>query len=584
MEGIMKVTISKSKNAKQVYICKSYRNDKGKSTSKIVKKLGSMEELLPQHENSEDAVKSWAKEIAKKMTEEEKEESLNLMIHLSEKERLKKGENLRFNCGYLYLSEIYHQLKLDKICKNIAEGTKATYNLSEILETLVYSRILDPSSKRSSFETAKRFIKQPTYDLQHMYRALDLLSKHSDEIQTELYKNSKKIVKRQDKVLFYDCTNFFFEIEEEKGIRKYGKSKEHRPNPIVQMGMMMDANGIPLAFTIFDGNKNEQPSLRPLEKKILKDFELSEFVVCTDAGLASTTNRKFNSINNRSFIVTQSLKKLKKDQKKWALDPNGWSVPGYDELFNLNEVSDEMLENHTFYKEKWLPEECKKNEIFGLEQRIIVSYSEKYRDYQRNVRNRQIDRAEKIVNFGKGQSLRNPNSPKRFVEEARITPDGEIAEKSILTLNNNKILEEERYDGFYAVCTNLEDDAFEIVNINRKRWQIEAIFRTMKTEFKARPVYLQKDNRIEAHFLTCYIAYLIFSILEIKLENEFTTSEIIKTLRHMEVHRLEGYGYIGSYTRTDLTDSLNETLGIHTDKQFISDKTMKKILKEVCNS
>lgn len=578
----MKVSIGRSKNSTHLYISKSYRKD-GKSTTKTVKKLGEIKELMPEHGTTEEEVIEWAKSVAKQMTKEEKEENQKLTISLSEKEQLKKGVALRFNCGYLYLKEIYHMLKLDDICKEIKSNTKAKYNLSKILETLVYSRILEPSSKRSSLETAKTFIKPPKIELQHIYRSLDVLSEHSDYIQAELYKNSKAVVKRQDKVLFYDCTNFFFEIEEEKGIRKYGKSKENRPNPIVQMGLMMDASGIPLAFTIFDGNKNEQPSLKPLEEQILRDFNLSEFVVCTDAGLASTANRRFNNVQNRAFIVTQSIKKLKEHQKSWALDPSGWRVSGYNELFNLNDVSEEMLANHTFYKEQWIPPELKKNSKLDFEQRIIVTYSQKYRDYQRAVRNRQIERAEKIIENGTTKITRNANSPSRFVTNTKITADGEIAEESILTLDDEKIANEEMYDGFYAVCTNLEDDVKQIVAVNHRRWQIEAAFRTMKTEFKSRPVYLQKDNRIEAHFLTCYIAFLIFRLLEIRLDEAFTTTQIIKTLRNMELHKLEGYGYLASYMRTDLTDALNEISKFSTDHQFISNTTMRKILRKVKN-
>mgnify|MGYP002861948478 CR=1 FL=1 len=392
-------------------------------------------------------------------------------------------------------------------------------------------------------------------------------------IQEELYKNSLAVADRNKGVLFYDCTNFFFEIEEEdEGLRKYGKSKEHRPNPIVQMGLFLDGNGIPLAFTVFPGNESEQPTLKPLETKILKDFGMTRFIVCTDAGLASGANRRFNNVQGRSFIVTQSLKKLKDHLKKWALDKSGWKLHGSDREYNIEDLDSEQYCNDIFYKERWINED-------GLEQRLIVSFSFKYQSYQRKIRAAQIQRAEKMVDGGKKDHTRNPNSPARFISSTAVTDDGEVADNEILSLDIDRVKNEERYDGFYAVCTTLTDDAQKIVAVNRKRWQIEESFRTMKSEFKARPVYLRRDDRIKAHFLTCFIALLILRILEQELTVDFSSDELIRTLRNMNVYALKDLGYLCAYTRTALTDDLNSTFNIATDSEFTSSKSMKKIFK-----
>lgn len=319
---------------------------------------------------------------------------------------------------------------------------------------------------------------------------------------------------------------------------------------------------------------NEQPTLKPLEKKILKDFNLSEFIVCTDAGLASTENRKFNAISGRSYIVTQSLKKLKGSLREWALDPKGWRLNGSDNVYNIREIDEQIHKNSIFYKERWINEN-------GLEQRLIVSYSIKERDYQKTIREKQIARAEKIVSDGFSAANRNQNSPKRFVTETRITTDGEVADKKILALDTDKIEAEAMFDGFYGVCTTLEKDIKEIIHINKMRWQIEAAFRTMKSEFKARPVYLRNDDRINAHFLTCFLSLLILKIIEKKIGNEYSEEQILHTLRDMNVHRLRDLGYLSSYTRTELTDALHDSFGFRTDNEFISDKTMKKIFKTV---
>ncbi|MGN1384964.1 MAG: IS1634 family transposase, partial [Bacillus sp. (in: firmicutes)] len=474
----------------------------------------------------------------------------------------------------LFPSMVYHQLKLDRICKSITEQHKISYNLSDVLKMLITTRLIAPASKLSSFEYASKFLQQPTFDLQHVYRSLDVLSQHSDEIQASVYENSQNLIDRNKEVLFYDCTNYFFEIEEERGDAQYGKSKEHRPNPIVQMGLFLDGDGFPLCFSMFPGNQNEQPTLKPLEKKILRDFSLSEFIVCTDAGLASTENRKFNAISGRSYIVTQSLKKLKVFLQEWALDPNGWKLNGSDKVYNINEIDEHVHRNSIFYKERWINEN-------GLEQRLIVSYSIKERDYQKAIRERQVARAEKIVSDGFRAANRNQNSPKRFVAETDITSDGEVADKKILSLDREKIEKESMYDGFYAVCTTLEKDINEIIHINKMRWQIEAAFRTMKSEFKARPVYLRNDDRINAHFLTCFLSLLILKIIEKKVGNKYSEEQVLHTLRDMSVYHLRDIGYLSSYTRTEITDALHDAFGFRTDGEFISEKTMKKILKTI---
>lgn len=571
----MNLIISKSKNSKSLYIQKSFRKN-GKSTSKIVKKLGTMEELLPKHNNSEDEVIAWGKKIAKKMTEEEKRDKDIVLISLSQSKLLEPMKQTSYNGGYLFLQDIFHSLKLDKICRNIQDEYKFEYDLADVLSRLIYSRIIYPSSKLSAFEDSKNFIEQPTFELHDIYRSLDVLAEKCDTIQEFLYENSKKVVNRNASVLYYDCTNYFFEIEEERGNCRYGKSKEHRSLPIIQMGLLMDGNGFPLSFVIFPGNENEQPSLIPVEKKIIKDFGITKFVVCTDAGLASKENREFNIQKNCSYIVTQSLKKIKKHIKDWALNPEGWSKgdsTGLDISSVMKAVDDgETFEDGIWYKERWINEN-------GIEQRIIVSFSPKYRAYQRYIRSRQIERARKSAESNKKTTTKNPNSPSRFLDEVRYTDNGEVADNVEVVVNDGRIAEEEKYDGFYAVCTTLEDDIKDIIKVNKRRWEIEESFKIMKSEFKARPVYLQKDNRIEAHFLTCFIALMFIRILENKTGNKLTIEKLIDTLREYNFYHYEGSGYVPTYTRNDATDILHEAFGFRTDYQINGEKNMKKIIK-----
>ena len=571
----MKLTFSKSKNSTSLYIQKSFRKN-GKSTSKIVRKLGTMEELLPEHNNSEEEVIAWGKRIAKKMTEEEKRDTDLVLISLSQSKLLEPMKQTSYNGGYLFLQDIFHSLKLDKICRDIQNEYKFEYDLADVLSRLIYSRIIYPSSKLSTFDDSKTFIEQPTFELHDIYRSLDVLAEKCDTIQEFLYENSKKVVKRNTSVLYYDCTNYFFEIEDERGSCRYGKSKEHRPLPIIQMGLLMDGNGFPLSFVIFPGNENEQPSLIPLEKKIIKDFGITKFIVCTDAGLASKENREFNIQKNCSYIVTQSLKKVKKHIKDWTLNTEGWSrgdSTGLDISSVMKAVDDgESYEDGIWYKERWINEN-------GIEQRIIVSFSPKHRAYQRYIRSRQIERARRSAENNKKTTTKNPNSPSRFLDEVRYTDNGEVADNTEIVVNDGRIAEEEKYDGFYAVCTTLDDDIKDIIEVNKRRWEIEESFRIMKSEFKARPVYLQKDNRIEAHFLTCFIALMFIRILENRTGSKLTIEELIDTLKGYNFQHFEGSGYVPTYTRNDATDILHEAFGFRTDYQINGEKNMKKIIK-----
>mgnify|MGYP000201850938 CR=1 FL=1 len=572
----MRLKVSKSKNSASFYVTKTIYVDKKEKTI-TVEKLGT-EVSLREKLGGQDPY-DWAKAYVADLNEKEKEDNRQVLIKKKQSKRMPKDTQQSFNGGYLFLQDIYHQLGINQISKEISSKYKFTYDLDSILSRLLYGRILFPSSKLSTFEFSKTLLEGSPFELQHVYRALETIAKESDFIQSSVYKNSLDISKRNDKILYYDCTNYFFEIEQESGLKQYGPSKEHRPNPIVEMGLFMDGDGIPLAFSIHSGNTNEQTTLQPLEKQIMKDFSLSKFVVCTDAGLSSTANRKFNSKQDRAFITTQSLKKLKGHLKEWALSSEGWHLSGSSEHFNLQalEGSDELRErykNATFYKERWINEN-------GLEQRLIVTFSFKYQTYQRTIRNRQIDRAVNLIEKAPSTLKKHrQNDYKRFVEQTNITNEGEIAEKEVFELNTSKIYNEELYDGFYSVCTNLEDEIEAIIQINQRRWEIEENFRLLKTDFRARPVYLSRDDRIKAHFTTCFLALVLYRYLEKQLKEPFTSSQIITQLREMNFYHVPNEGYIPTYTRTDFTDVLHESFGFNTDYEIVSMKNMKKIFKQ----
>ena len=570
----MNLHISKSKNAESFYIAKSYVKENGCTSSTIVRKLGTLEQLLVEHGPTRDDVLAWAKNEVKLETEKYKkeQETKTVLVPFRADRQMDYDKQLFYRGGYLFLQSVYYGLQLNKTCRKLRDKYKFKYDINAILSDLIYARVLEPASKRSSFHIASDFLEKPSYNLHDVYRALDVLGNESDFIQAEVYKNSHFIENRNDKILYYDCTNYYFEIEQEDGSKKYGKSKKHRPNPIIQMGLFMDGDGIPLSFSLFPGNMNEQKSLKPLEQKVISEFGCQKFIYCSDAGLASEDIRTYNHMGERAFIVTQSIKKLPAEDRSWALDKHGFKRVSDHKPVDITTLSDD--DTGLYYKEE--PYTPKK-----LHQRLIVTYSPKYAHYQKSIREKQVERAKQMLLSGNTKKQRkNPNDPARFIDSVAATDDGEAANIHNY-LNETKVENEAQYDGLYAICTDLlDDDVNDILKVSESRWQIEECFRIMKTDFSARPVYLQDENRIKAHFLICFLALLSYRILEKKLNYKYTCEDILNTLKAMNFAKIQEQGYIPLYKRLKITDDLHEVCGFRTDYQFITKSKMKNIQKK----
>jgi len=588
----MRLGWAKKGNSVSYYAHKTVRVD-GVNKSLVIKRFGS-EKYICETYGVTDA-KAWAKEQVRLLNEQEQEESPSFQIELSSGTDLVLDEQNRFNGGYLFLQDIYYHLGLHKICRAIQQRHSFDYDLNDVLSRLLYTRILFPSSKKSSFEDSKRFIEKPSFELHDVYRALSVLAEESDYIQSRLFKNSVALSPRMTNVIYYDCTNFYFEIEKAEDDKQYGHSKENRPLPIVEMGLFMDADGIPIAFGIHPGNVNEQTTMIPLEKKMLEKFDMSKFIVCTDAGLSSGDNRFFNSYDGeeglRGFITTQSIKKLKNFLQDWCLDPLGWHLPGEKEgvTHDIRSLDEEADKEKIYYKDRWIKEPVNvtvngKTKKVVMEQHLIVSYCIKYRNYLRGIRDGQIERAKAMISRGESAVARKTqNDPKRFIQTDHATKDGEVAVRQKSYIDQGVIDAEEKFDGFYAVCTDLEDEPETVVRVNKKRWEIEECFRIMKTDFEARPVYVKRQDRILAHFITCFIALIIYRYLEKELSKsgkQYTIDQILDTLREMDFLKYEGKGYQPVYTRTELTDALHEVFGFCTSKQIIPVKKMRKICSQ----
>src|SRR5574344_614004 len=575
----MRLGMSKSRNTINYYIIKDYTKN-GKRSTKHVERIGNIEEIKLKAGNKD--YKEWLKEYVKKYNDEHCKKEI-IIIKKNNRKIIESNINSKFNIGYLFLKSIYNELKIKDICDEISNKYKFNFDLNEVLSYLTYSRIIYPSSKLETFKQCTNFIKQPNFKLHDEYRALSYIAENLDYIQEKLFENSKKVIKRNSEIIYYDCTNYFFEINQDDDLRKYGISKEHRPNPIVGMGLFMDGDGLPLSFNIYPGNQNEQKTLIPEESKIVNNFKMNntKMVLCTDAGLASDEIKKYNIKDGRGFVITQSLKKLKVEYLNQVFDDCDWRIAGdLKNTFNLNDIknNEELKENYyntLFYK-------IIQTETKSVKQDLIVTFCFKYFDYNRNIRNNQIERAKKSIETNNvTRKGKNQNDNRRLINSISSTNNGEVAENKSYLINQELIEEEEKYDGYYALTTNLICDISEIFKIVKGRWEIEESFRIMKSDFLARPVNLSREDRIKAHFMTCFISLFIYRLLEKKLNYKYTTSQILDTLRNMNVLETKGDGYIPEYIRTDLTDDLHELFGFRTDYEINTYKDLKKIFEQI---
>ncbi len=602
----MRLSFSRPQRPHTIYVLKSFRDKTGKSTTKRVETLGSEEEIEKKYGCADGL--EWAKAYVARLNEEEKLSKEKIKVELSPTERIKSGEQVTYDCGDLLLLPLYNRLGLPEKCNEIMEGTKAKYNLNEILETLVMLRVLAPCSKLSSHALGKKRMRKISFALEDVYRSLSLLSAHIEDIQATVWENSRKVFERNTRVIFYDCTNYYFEIEDNdpkgidprhpnrpEGIRRRGKSKEHRPNPIVQMGMLMDADGIPLSFVIFPGNDPEQPSLQKIEEMIADKFGLNEFIISTDAGLSSEDSRRYNTTEGREYIAVQSLPKLSEKDQAMALDPHGWHVAFRDaglgpvdpsdpqrDTFNLDEI-DLDRERHTrFFKEIIVDKCLNGRKSTARPERVIVTYSHDFALYLKHKRAEWLPVAEKIVKTKNTRSRQSQQDPRNYVQTIYYTENGEPAEKVSMSIDWDKVEQEERFDGFYAYGTSLDDDAVDVLRARSFHHEIEHLFRTTKSFLDSRPVYLQRSDRIRSHFLICFLAMVILKMLQKQLDMpDLSIDRLISVLRDFKFGYIHGAGYIPLFERNEVTDRLQEINGICVDTQIVKQKTMNALYRKM---
>lgn len=619
---IMKLWYDRKSKDPTYFVQLGIRNGK-KTTTKNVARIGKHSELL----KITDDPLSYAKEQVRLFNEEaEKNKTLPLELRINFAEKIKATDavassSTRLNIGYFVLQQLYHELGLGSFFHEIAADSKITFDPNLVNRFLTFSRILDPDSKLGTHQHLGNYYEQPEFEYVHILRTMDLLQEHYDEYISHLFEKSCNIVKRDTSVCFYDCTNYYFEIETDdddyvdevtgemiKGMRKYGPSKQHQPAPLVEMGLFMDADGIPLSMCITSGSDNEQTTAIPLEKKLVKMFKGKKFIYCADAGLGSLNIRNFNSMGGRAFIVTQSIKKLSKKLQTAVFNDCGYRLLSSNDAVSLQEMKSfdrfdpENLELYKdmaykvitadsafdlgLYEDKQFKNgntrKVKSKAV--VKQKVIITFSRKAMEYQRYIRNRQIERAKAMLsNLDPDTYKKGPNDVTRFIKRTSATRTGERA-TDLYELDLDKIAEEEKYDGFYAVATNLDDDVRTIIGISSNRYKIEDCFRVMKTNLSARPVYHHKRDRIIAHFMICYTALLIHRLLQTKLDRygaHFSTESIIQTLQNMEVANIEDMCYMSTYSSSQVCTALNAVFDLGLDKKYYQPKELNKKLKKI---
>lgn len=614
MAASMKLYYDKRLKDPTYYIQQGFRNGK-KTTTKNIKRLGKHSELLL----ITDDPLEYAKNEVKKMNEEYRSGRSEFIVTMDFNERIPSTDSpcsnsTSLNIGYLYLKDIYAKLNLSDFFKSVSSDRKITYDCNKICQFLTYARILDPASKYGTYDKLDTYYEKPQVEYQHMIRFLDILDRNSDKYLKHLFDNSENIVKRDTSVMYYDCTNYFFETEKPDeeivdevtgeiilGLRQFGISKENKTSPIVEMGLIMDSRGIPISMCIHPGNTNEQLTAVPLEKEVIKMTGNKKFIYCADAGLGSYNIRKFNDMGGRAYIVTQSVKKLGQEIKDIVFNDSNYRLLSNDDAitlkemrtFNKKDANNLSLYNDFAYKvipantamDTGLYEEkvykngrTKKVKAKGtLHQYIIVTFSRKMMEYQRTIRERQLERAKKLLRLKDPEKIKKgPNDIRRFLKNTS-------SDTANYVLDMDKIHEEEKYDGFYAVATNLDDSAKDILAVAQNRYKIEDCFRIMKTNFDARPVFLRKPERIRAHFLICYTALLIYRLMECKLDNNLThvtTSNLIKTLRNMNVVNMDDMYYKSIYSGSQALDALERCFELQLNRKYYRPSDLNKIVKK----
>ena len=565
----LKKSTSKKSGRTHLSIVNGYwDSDCKQSRTKTIQTLGYVDELSKEYD---DPIAHFEKIVAE-MNEEQKKNDSIATININLKEQLSKNTSNKKNFGYAAASKIYHELEIDKFLVNRQRHLNIDFSLNNVMKLMVFSRLLYPCSKKKTFENKDLFFENSDFSIDDVYRALTLMNKHRDAIQLFIYDHIKEQYGRNTEIVYYDVTNYYFEIDEPDELRRKGVSKEHRPDPIVQMGLLMDTFGMPIAYKLFKGNDNDCTTLLPVLKEIRKDFNLGRIIVVADKGLNTGENIYYNLKRGNGYVFSQSVRRANKELKAYVLKDNGYTWYGdeYKKKSRINPREIEVMENG---------EKVKKT----IEEKQVIFYSKDYDKRAKAEREPALQKARELIKDPSKFKQSNSYGAAKYVKNINFDKEtGEIiTTKGILSFDDKKLKEEEMLDGYYAIVSSelqLSDD--RIIDIYRGLWKIEESFKITKSDLEARPVYLSREDRIQAHFLICFIALVIARILQHRVENQYCVSRILESLGNVCCSLTEENYYKFEH-RDDVTDAIGNALGIDFTRKYMTFGEIKKNLGDV---
>ena len=565
----LKKSTSSKTGRTQLSIVHGFRDKEGKTRQKTIQTLGYLDVLEKEYD---DPIAHF-KLVAKEMDRARKEENRTITLSISPQASLPVYTDNRKNFGHVAFSQLYHELELDYFINNRRRYTKTEYNHNSIFKLLVYSRLLQPSSKKKAFEHRNLFFDKMDFSLDDVYRALSFFNKHKDEMLLSLHKRISTLYGRDTSLVYYDVTNYYFEIDKQDDMRRKGVSKEHRPDPIIQMGLFMDTDGIPLTYGLYPGNMLDKQMLIPMIRTIRKDYELGRIIIVADKGMMAGDNIRQILLDKNGYVLSYSIRGADSAFKDYVLEEDGYQNLRPGEGFKI--------------KSRIYPREITVSTLQGKKQKVrirekqVVFYSEKYAEKAKADREAAIHKAEHLISSPSAYNKSTSYGAAKYIKNLTFSTDsGEVLQdaKHILFFDDDKLAEEEKYDGYYAIVTSeLDTEDEKVVEMYRGLWKIEESFKITKSDLETRPVYLSSQDHIEAHFLICFVSLVLARLLEKNLDRKYSITAILESLNKSSCSLLEQNLYLFDYY-DEILCAIGKELEIDFSKKYRTVQEIKKII------
>ena len=563
----LKKSTSSKTGRTQLSIVHGFRDKEGKTRQKTIQTLGYLDELKKEYD---DPVAHF-KKITKELDQTRKKENSAIHLSIHPQSSLPVGTDNRKNFGHVAFSYLYHELELDYFINNRRRYTKAEYNHNAIFKLLIYSRLLKPSSKKKAFEHRNLFFDKMDFSLENVYRALTFFNKHKDEMLLSLHKRVSTLYGRDTSLVYYDVTNYYFEIDKQDDMRRKGVSKEHRPDPIIQMGLFMDTDGIPLTYGLYPGNMLDKQTLIPMIRKIRKDYEIGRIIIVGDKGMMAGNNIRQILLDKNGYVLSYSIRGANAAFKEYVLEEDGYRIGS--EGFKIK--------SRIYPREITVSTLKDKKQKVRIQEKQVIFFSQKYADKAKADREGALRKAKHLISSPSAYNRSTTHGAAKYVKNLTFSTDsGEVLQdaKHILFFDNERLSEEEKYDGYYAIVTSEVDTEDEkIIEMYRGLWKIEESFRIIKSDLKTRPVYVSSKDHIEAHFLTCFVALVLARLMEKKLDRKYSVTAILESLNKSSCSLLEQNLYLFDYY-DDILAAIGKELEIDFSKKYRTVQEIKNII------